>query len=472
MYRRASVIAAGGYDDSARLAEDYDLWLRLAEQGRLANLEEVALRVRYHATLAERAHAGRAGRADPADLRAGETAPGARGARIAAAAVASAAGPDLPPAVPDSASAGRPGGSESGAPRSRYALEGAGSSPFESVAAALPGPRDPAPGAASRSGDVTAAETLVSVVMPVFDAARCVEEAVASMLAQTHRDLELIAVDDGSRDGIARDPRAARARDPRIRVLRRAARGVIPARNAGAASARAGSWSPAWTPTTCRFRTASSAGRGDSERTRSAGLRRRRAFEVIDAKGRLIQRGRRRCDHDAIVADGADGPLRRSAASNATFRRDAALAIGGYDPERELRRGSRPLAAARRSRAPREPSRALISRVRFRDDSQSAVEQRGQLASARRIANRARARLGIRERSGRAGSLAPARHAPVAPRVCGGLGALGLAHRGAPHRARVCAARCFASSPLGAPLWKLLARGLAPELGRRGSAVR
>jgi glycosyltransferase involved in cell wall biosynthesis len=49
-YRRASVIAAGGYDAAACLAEDYDLWLRLAEQARLENLEEVALRVRYHAT--------------------------------------------------------------------------------------------------------------------------------------------------------------------------------------------------------------------------------------------------------------------------------------------------------------------------------------------------------------------------------------------------------------------------------------
>jgi hypothetical protein len=49
LYRRASVLDVGGYDASARLAEDYDLWLRLAERGRLANLEEVGLRVRRHA---------------------------------------------------------------------------------------------------------------------------------------------------------------------------------------------------------------------------------------------------------------------------------------------------------------------------------------------------------------------------------------------------------------------------------------
>lgn len=42
---------------------------------------------------------------------------------------------------------------------------------------------------------------LVSVVMSVFDGEPFVRESVASVLDQTHHDLELVVIDDGSRDG-------------------------------------------------------------------------------------------------------------------------------------------------------------------------------------------------------------------------------------------------------------------------------
>lgn len=44
--RRAAVEAAGGYRQAYLRAEDYDLWLRLAERGRLANLPEPLLEYR------------------------------------------------------------------------------------------------------------------------------------------------------------------------------------------------------------------------------------------------------------------------------------------------------------------------------------------------------------------------------------------------------------------------------------------
>ncbi len=58
----------------------------------------------------------------------------------------------------------------------------------------------------------------VSVVMPAYDAARWIRPAVESVLAQTFRDLELVVVDDGSRDETASI--LAGYADARLRVVR------------------------------------------------------------------------------------------------------------------------------------------------------------------------------------------------------------------------------------------------------------
>ena len=47
---------AGGYRPEFVVSEDYDLWLRLAEVGRLANLPEVLLRYRHRPTSLARSH--------------------------------------------------------------------------------------------------------------------------------------------------------------------------------------------------------------------------------------------------------------------------------------------------------------------------------------------------------------------------------------------------------------------------------
>jgi glycosyltransferase involved in cell wall biosynthesis len=46
MMRRDAVVAAGGYREAYLRAEDYDLWLRLAERGKLANLPEPLIEYR------------------------------------------------------------------------------------------------------------------------------------------------------------------------------------------------------------------------------------------------------------------------------------------------------------------------------------------------------------------------------------------------------------------------------------------
>ena len=80
---------------------------------------------------------------------------------------------------------------------------------------------------------------LVSVVMPNFNGARFIDQAIRSALTQTYGDLELIIVDDASTDG-SHDIIAARAReDPRIRSFHHADRsGPAAARNRAIAEAR------------------------------------------------------------------------------------------------------------------------------------------------------------------------------------------------------------------------------------------
>jgi hypothetical protein len=77
-----------------------------------------------------------------------------------------------------------------------------------------------------------AAATRVSVVMPVWNRAGSVAAAIRSVLAQSHRDLELIVVDDGSTDDTVAIVEAFLA-NPRVTLLRAAHGGVSAARNLG-----------------------------------------------------------------------------------------------------------------------------------------------------------------------------------------------------------------------------------------------
>ncbi|PYM23912.1 MAG: hypothetical protein DMD78_10755 [Candidatus Rokuibacteriota bacterium] len=75
----------------------------------------------------------------------------------------------------------------------------------------------------------------VSVVIPTYNRAHIVLEAVRSVLAQRFRDLELIVVDDGSTDDTA--VRLAALADPRLQVIMGRHAGVSAARNLGVSKA-------------------------------------------------------------------------------------------------------------------------------------------------------------------------------------------------------------------------------------------
>jgi glycosyltransferase involved in cell wall biosynthesis len=79
----------------------------------------------------------------------------------------------------------------------------------------------------------------VSVIIPTYNRAALVKEAVSSVLAQTLPDFELLVVDDASTDGTRE---ALAAFGGKIRVLSRPSRGgVAAARNTGIAAAQ-GEW--------------------------------------------------------------------------------------------------------------------------------------------------------------------------------------------------------------------------------------
>ncbi len=75
---------------------------------------------------------------------------------------------------------------------------------------------------------------LVTVVVTAYDQREYVEQAVASALAQDHSLMEVVLVDDGSRDGTAH---VFADRDD-IRLVRQENRGVCAARNAGVEAAQ------------------------------------------------------------------------------------------------------------------------------------------------------------------------------------------------------------------------------------------
>jgi glycosyltransferase involved in cell wall biosynthesis len=75
----------------------------------------------------------------------------------------------------------------------------------------------------------------VSVIIPTYNRAWCLREAVDSVLAQEFKDFDLIVVDDGSSD---HTPRLLQEYGDSIQVLRRRNRGVSAARNAGVCAAR------------------------------------------------------------------------------------------------------------------------------------------------------------------------------------------------------------------------------------------
>jgi glycosyltransferase involved in cell wall biosynthesis len=80
---------------------------------------------------------------------------------------------------------------------------------------------------------MTDSSVSLSVVIPTFNAADTLAEALGSLRAQTRRDWEAIVVDDGSSDQTIALAGSFIQRDSRFRLIRASHRGVSATRNSG-----------------------------------------------------------------------------------------------------------------------------------------------------------------------------------------------------------------------------------------------
>ena len=89
------------------------------------------------------------------------------------------------------------------------------------------------PGAAQRQQ-----KPEISVILPVYNVEDYLDQCLESVTGQSFRAIEILLIDDGSKDGSLAGCRDWAARDPRIAVIHRANGGVASARNLGLLLAR------------------------------------------------------------------------------------------------------------------------------------------------------------------------------------------------------------------------------------------
>lgn len=82
------------------------------------------------------------------------------------------------------------------------------------------------------------ANSLISVIVPAYNAVGWLARCVDSVLGQTYANVEIVIVDDGSSDGTARIADACAAADPRVRAVHQSNKGLSGARNTGIEHAR------------------------------------------------------------------------------------------------------------------------------------------------------------------------------------------------------------------------------------------
>ena len=76
-------------------------------------------------------------------------------------------------------------------------------------------------------------EELISIIVPVYNVEKYLEKCVDSIINQTYKNIEIILVDDGSKDNSGKICDIIKEKDERIKVIHKQNGGLSDARNAG-----------------------------------------------------------------------------------------------------------------------------------------------------------------------------------------------------------------------------------------------
>jgi glycosyltransferase involved in cell wall biosynthesis len=240
MMRRRAVLAVGGYRTEMMPAEDVDLWLRMSERGRLANLADVMVRYRIHESSVS------ASQQQQQISRMQVAVDGAcdrRGIPRRELNIQPWRSADRQSRHRESMIygwAGFHGGNRSTAVH--YGLRAVSLMPWRReswllLACAIlkmkagqgpdmsprlqPQRIQPVPTKADMSTlPSSGVKCTVSVVVPLYNTEKYIAECIGSILDQTLPDVEVLVVDDGSRDRSAEIVQEIASRDSRVRLLR------------------------------------------------------------------------------------------------------------------------------------------------------------------------------------------------------------------------------------------------------------
>ena len=76
-------------------------------------------------------------------------------------------------------------------------------------------------------------ENLVSIIIPVYNVEKYLNKCIESIVSQTYKNLDIIIIDDGSKDSSGKMCDEWANKDNRIRVIHKTNGGLSDARNVG-----------------------------------------------------------------------------------------------------------------------------------------------------------------------------------------------------------------------------------------------
>jgi glycosyltransferase involved in cell wall biosynthesis len=167
---------------------------------------------------------------------------------------------------------------------------------------------------------------LVSVLMPVYNTARYLGDALNSISAQTFTDFEFIVVDDGSNDGSTRILELFAAREKRLRLVTRKNLGLIATRNELLSAGRGDLL--AWMDSDDVSLPNRLARQVDAFQNDAALVCSGSTAQCIDPDGNFLKIERWPISHQEILIEQKMGGAMRFPTT--MMRRDPALRVGGF----------------------------------------------------------------------------------------------------------------------------------------------